>query len=347
MGTLIALTVARNLKADADIQKVGLAGLSRPLVGYASSEAHHCVAKTFELLGLGSDALRRVPVDRDFRMDVERLAAMIEADRANGLKPIAVIASVGTVNTGAIDDLDRIADLCQKHDLWMHVDAAFGGLAILTPEFHDPLAAIARANSIAFDFHKWLHVPYDAGCVLIKDEAAHRKSFSSRKEYLTTLHAGLAGGDPWYCEYGPELSRGFRALKVWFTIKAYGIQRLAALIAQNCQQARHLGAGIEANRDLQLLAQVTLNIVCFRFFVPGLSEKELNALNNDIVVALQIQGIAAPSTTTLQGKTAIRVALTNHRTRQEDLDTLLFAVCRLGKTTLCAKYQKWIEAYER
>jgi glutamate/tyrosine decarboxylase-like PLP-dependent enzyme len=334
MGTLIALTVARNVKAGADIQKVGLAGLSRQLVGYASAEAHSCVAKTFELLGLGRNALRLVPVDSEFRMDVERLAAMIEEDRANGFEPIAVIASAGTVNTGAIDDLDRIADLCREHDLWMHVDAAFGGLAIMTPEFQAPLAAIARADSVAFDFHKWLHVPYDAGCVLVKDEEAHRKAFSSRREYLTTLNAGLAGGDPWFCEYGPELSRGFRALKIWFTIKAYGIHRLAALIAQNCLQARRLGEMIQAESDLQLLTPVTLNIVCFRFFVPDIADIDLDALNRNIVVALQVQGIAAPSTTTIHGKMAIRVALTNHRTRQEDLDILIAAVYRLGKAAL-------------
>jgi len=334
MGTLIALTVARNSRANADIQKLGLAALPKKLVGYTSREAHSCVVKTFELLGLGQDALRLVPAESDYRMDVGRLARMIQADRADGFEPIVVIASAGTVNTGAIDPLDRIADLCRDQDLWMHVDAAFGGLAILTPEYHDRLAAIARADSVAFDFHKWLHVPYDAGGVLLKDEQAHRKAFSVRREYLTTLPRGLAGGDPWFCEYGPELSRGFRALKIWFTLQAYGINRFADLIAQNCRQARYLGESISANSDLELLANVTLNIVCFRFFAPGRSDAELDALNRDIVADLQLQGIAAPSTTRIQGKTAIRVALTNHRTTQTDLDTLLAAVCRLGKSAL-------------
>ena len=247
LGTLIALTVARNVGAGADVQQVGLASLPKRLVGYASREAHSCIAKTFELLGLGRDALRLVPVDCDYCMDIERLAQMIATDRDSGLEPIAVIASAGTVNTGAIDDLDSIAGLCHAQGLWMHVDAAFGGLAILAPEFRERLTAISRADSVAFDFHKWLHVPYDAGCVLIKDEAAHRASFSSRREYLSTLQGGLAGGDPWYCEYGPELSRGFRALKVWFTVKAYGIGAFAELIAQNCRQARYLGTRIRAN----------------------------------------------------------------------------------------------------
>ncbi len=331
MGTLIALTVARNRGAGADIQKVGLAGIPRPLVGYASTEAHGCISKTFELLGLGRDALRRVPVDGGFRMDVAQLERMILADRAGGLEPIVVVGSAGTVNTGACDDLERIADLCAEQGLWMHVDGAFGGLAILTSEFHDLLAPIARADSIAFDFHKWLHVPYDAGCVLVKDQLAHRSSFSSRREYLTPLHGGLAGGDPWYCEYGPELSRGFRALKIWFTIQAYGIERLAALIVLNCRHAQYLSEQVRSKPELQLLTPVTLNIVCLRFVAPNVSEERLNRWNDAIVVALQTEGVAVPSTTTISGKRAIRVAITNHRTEQEDLDILIEAICRLGK----------------
>jgi aromatic-L-amino-acid decarboxylase len=332
MGTLIALTVARNVKAKADVQQVGLTGLPKRLVGYTSSESHSCIAKTFELLGLGREALRLVPVDANYCMEVGSLTRMIEADRAGGLEPFAVIASAGTVNTGAIDDLTRIADLCREQELWMHVDGAFGGLAILTPKFRERLEPISRADSVAFDFHKWLHVPYDAGGVLLKDEEAHRKAFSAKREYLTMLQRGLAGGGPWYCEYGPELSRGFRALKIWFTIKAYGIQRLAELIARNCDQARHLAAMIRESSHLQLLADVTLNSVCFRFIVQGITDSELDMLNGTIVADLLLQGIAAPSTTRIQNNTAIRVAITNHRTTLEDLDVLVGEVCRLGNT---------------
>jgi aromatic-L-amino-acid decarboxylase len=331
LGTLIALTAARTAKAQTDVQTHGLQSLPKPLVGYASAEAHSCAAKTFDLLGLGQDALRRVPVNPDYQMDLDCLSEMIAADKASGFEPFAVIASAGTVNTGAIDDLAQIADICREHSLWMHADAAFGGLAILTPEFQDRLAPIARADSVAFDFHKWLHVPYDAGCVLIKDEAAHKKSFAARREYLNGLPNGLAGGDFWPCDYGPELSRGFRALKIWFTLKTYGICQMADLIAQNCRQARDLGETVQRSENLELLASVTLNIVCFRFVVPNLTESELDTLNTDIVAELQMEGIAAPSTTRLGGKTAIRVALTNHRTRREDLDILIAAVCRLGQ----------------
>lgn len=331
MGTLIALTAARNARAGIDVRQHGLAAAPKRLVGYASSEAHGSVAKAFELLGLGREALRAVPADAEFRLPLDRLRAAIAADRAAGLEPFALIASAGTVNTGAIDDLAALAALAREERLWLHVDAAFGGLAALTPEFRQALAAIADADSVAFDFHKWLHVPYDAGCVLVKDETVHRAAFSSRREYLAPAGQALGGGDPWFCEYGPELSRGFRALKVWFTIKAYGIDRLGEAIARNCRQASLLGRAIAASDDLELLAPVSLNIVCFRFIAPGLAEAELDRLNQAIVGELQLQGIAAPSTTRIRGRLAIRVALTNHRTTTEDLAILVDAVRRLGR----------------
>lgn len=334
MGTVIALAAARNRHAKADVQKLGMAAAPKPLVAYASSEAHSCIAKAFDLLGFGQAALRAVPVDADFRLSLKHLEDMLADDRAKGSEPTIVVASAGTVNTGAIDDLDAIADLCREQGVWLHVDAAFGGLAVLTQEFRAQLTALSRSDSVAFDFHKWLQVPYDAGCVLLKDEAAHRAAFSSRREYLAHAQHGLAGGDPWYCEYGPELSRGFRALKVWFTIKAYGIDKLAEGIARNCRQAALLGQAISSSDDLQLLAPVSLNVVCFRFAAVDFPDTDLDVINEEIVAELQIRGIAAPSTTRIRGRTAIRVALINHRTTAEDLTILIDAVRRLGKENL-------------
>lgn len=329
MGTVIALAAARAARAGADVRRRGMAAAPR-LTGYASSEAHSCIAKAFELLGIGQEALRLIPVDKTFALSAARLAERIAADRAAGDAPAIVVASAGTVNTGAIDELDAVADLCRAQGLWLHVDAAFGGLAVLVPEYRDRLAAIARADSVAFDFHKWLQVPYDAGCVLVKDEAAHRAAFAGRRAYLAQAKLGLAGGDPWFCDYGPELSRGFRALKIWFTIKAYGIDRLAEVIARNCRQAAELGRAVAESEDLELLAPVPLNIVCFRFVGADLPARDLDLLNEAIVAQLQLRGIAAPSTTKIHGKLAIRVALTNHRTTSEDLAILLAAVRRLG-----------------
>jgi aromatic-L-amino-acid/L-tryptophan decarboxylase len=330
MATLIALAVARDSKADADVQKYGVAAAS-PLVGYASTEAHRSVAKAFDLLGLGTDALRLVPVDGDHRMRVDRLADLVEVDRARGCRPFVVIVSAGTANTGAIDDIERIAPVCRANDLWMHVDGAFGGLAVLTPGYRPQLAQIAQAESIAFDFHKWLHVPYDAGCVLVRDGHAHQRAFAARPDYLAGHAEGLAAGEPWYCDFGPELSRGFRALKVWFSLKAHGTERYGELIAQNCAQARYLGALVESHADFELLAKVSLNIVCVRFVAPGLADDELDTLNGQIVAELQTRGIAVTSTARICGKTAIRAAITNHRTTTKDLDLLLAEAQRVGQ----------------
>jgi glutamate/tyrosine decarboxylase-like PLP-dependent enzyme len=328
-GTIIALNVARNMKADADVQMLGVASGPR-MTGYASAEAHGCNSKAFDLLGLGRKSLRMIPVDNRFQMKPEALRAEIAADRASGCAPFVVIASVGTVNTGAIDDLEAIADICRAENLWLHIDGAFGGLARLTETFGAELACMSLADSIAFDFHKWLHVPYDAGCVLIKDEAAHRSAFSARREYLVSTGEGLAGGDPWFCDYGPELSRGFRALKIWFTFKCYGVERLALLIEQNCSQARILADLVNDAPDLELCAPVSLNIVCLRFNVDRPADV-MDALNRKITATLQLQGIAAPSTTTIKARTVIRVCITNHRTRTEDLVLLTNEIQKIGR----------------
>jgi aromatic-L-amino-acid/L-tryptophan decarboxylase len=334
MATVIALAVARFAAAGASVRKDGVAAAARPLTGYASSEAHGSVGKAFDLLGLGQGALRAIPVDADFRMRLDDLERQVAQDRAAGRMPAIVVASCGTVNTGAIDDVAAIAAFCRTQGLWLHIDGAFGGVAVLLPEFRAKLSAIAAADSIAFDFHKWLHVPYDAGCVLVKDAAVHRAAFAMRPDYLAAAHRGLAGGEPWYCDYGPELSRGFRALKVWFTIKAYGIDRLSAAIARNCRQARLLAEKVAASADLELLAPVELNIVCFRFRAAGVADAALSRLNEEIVADLQEEGIAAPSTAKIGGRTAIRVCLTNHRTSDEDLALLLDAIRRLGNERL-------------
>jgi aromatic-L-amino-acid decarboxylase len=335
MGTLIALAAARTAKSGFDLNSLGVAACPRPLIAYTSREAHSSIGKAFALLGLGTQALRLVPVDDDLRMRTDLLTAMIAEDRSAGLAPFAVIASAGTVNTGAIDPLAAIADLCRINQLWLHVDGAFGGLAIAVPQFQPELQAIAMADSISFDFHKWIHVPYDAGGVLVRDETAHRSAFASRPHYLAGQAEGLAGGEPWYCDDGPELSRGFRALKVWFTMKTHGLDLLSELMARNCAQARGLGSLIMQHPDLQPLAKVSLNIVCFRYRGPlanAASDEKLDRLNAKIVATLQLSGVAAPSTTRVGRTLAIRVALTNHRTQDQDLHVLVDETLSLGRS---------------
>jgi glutamate/tyrosine decarboxylase-like PLP-dependent enzyme len=327
MATLIALTAARDAALGAEARRTGVGG--RKLVGYTSSEAHASIGKAFEMLGLGREALRSIPVDADLRMDTRQLRQQIAQDRAQGFEPFAVIATAGTVNTGAIDPLAAIARLARSERLWLHVDGAFGALARLSPELAPLLSGIDKAQSIAFDFHKWLHVPYDAGAVLVRDGSRLKASFSTRPDYLQGTERGLAAGEPWFCELGPELSRSFRAFKVWFTLKEHGLTRLGEMIAGNCRQARLLAGKVRATPHLELLAPVSLNIVCFRFSKG--EPASLDALNSDIVVAMQEKGIAAPSTTRLGGKLAIRVNLTNHRTTDADLDILLDAVLAEGR----------------
>jgi glutamate/tyrosine decarboxylase-like PLP-dependent enzyme len=331
MATLIGLTVARDYMAGHDVRRLGLGPGSGLLVAYASSEAHGSVAKALEILGLGNEALRAVPVDGDYRMDLDALARAIEQDKAAGLRPFCVVATAGTVNTGAIDDLAGIAEICRDQDLWLHVDGAFGALAILSESLRPRLAGIERADSLAFDFHKWLHVPYDAGCILVRRGELQRRTFSSRQAYLAGAARGLAGGEPWFCEYGPELSRGFRALKVWFTLKEHGLAKLGRKVDDNCRQAATLAGRVRDHPRLELMAPAALNIVCFRFTWPGATPEQLDRINGDIVAELQERGIAAPSTTRLDGALAIRVNITNHRSRQSDIDVLVEALVALGE----------------
>lgn len=330
MANLIALTIARNARDAGQIRRKGVGGRPR-LVAYASNEVHECVIKAMEILGLGGDYLRSIPTDGRFRIDLAALHDCVADDRDSGLEPFCVIGTAGTVNTGAIDDLDALAAFCSAEKIWFHVDGAFGALCVLHEELQPLVSGIEHADSIAFDFHKWLHVPYDAGCILVRDGELHRSAFSMRPAYLGNLPRGLAGGEYWPCDFGPELSRGFRALKVWFALKQHGTRRFGQLIAQNCSQARYLAERISAEPELELLAPVSLNIVCFRYRAAITSESGLDLLNEDLVQDLQESGVAAPSTTRIRGQLAIRVNITNHRCRRADLDLLVDAVLAAGR----------------
>jgi glutamate/tyrosine decarboxylase-like PLP-dependent enzyme len=241
-----------------------------------------------------------------------------------------IVGTAGAVDTGAIDDLAGLAALAATAGLWLHIDGAFGALAMMSPELRPRLAGIERADSLAFDFHKWAHAPYDAGAILVRDGAHHRAAFATEPPYLARFDRGAAAGTPWFADYGPDLSRGFRALKVWFTWREHGTSGLGAAMLQNCHQATALAALIDAADDLELLAKVTLNIVCFRYRRAGLDESALNWLNKELVADTQDSGVAVPSSTLLDGKFAIRVNLTNHRTRMDDLHRLLAFVHARG-----------------
>ncbi len=335
IATVIALKAARDRCFDFSSRKMGLQNSSvGQLVGYSSVQTHSCVARAFDILGLGSDALRKIVVNERFEIDTAALKNAIAQDRAAGLTPFVIVGTAGAVNVGAIDDLESLADIAQAEQLWLHIDGAFGALGVLSERLRPRLTGLQRADSLAFDFHKWLHVNYDAGFILMRSEESHRRAFSERPEYLKGAERGLAAGNPWPVEYGPELSRGFRALKVWTQLAEHGTAKLGALITQNCEQAAYLGELVVAHPQMALAAPVTMNICCFRYQTEGQDTKAADSLNDEIVVQLQIQGIAAPSTTMVNGRTAIRVNITNHRTTRADLDLLVQQVHRIGQTLL-------------
>lgn len=330
MGTVIGLAVARNARAGCDVRAEGIAGAPKPLVTYASSEAHSSIAKALELLGLGRNSLRKIPVDAKFAIDCGALKQAIQEDRRAGNQPFCVVGCSGTVNTGGMDDLNTLADICRSEGLWFHVDAAFGALCGLSDSLRTLIRGIERSDSVSFDFHKWMYVQYDAGCVLVRDGQFHKQAFATRPDYLQHSDRGLAGGGEWFTDLGPELSRSFRALKIWFALKDHGTSGLGSMVEKNCRQAQYLAKLVEANPLFELLVRPTLNVVCFRYRATDLSAAELDQINRDIVADLQERGIAAPSTTRINGKLAIRVAITNHRSKREDFDLLIRSVLLLA-----------------
>ncbi|MBB3221595.1 pyridoxal phosphate-dependent decarboxylase family protein [Pseudoduganella umbonata] len=331
MANMIAVLVARRRVLGLEVRDAGLARLGHGLVAYTSAAAHDCIAQAMDLTGIGRAALRLVPLDDDYRMDTVALEQAIAADLRAGLRPFFVAATAGTVDTAAIDPLARVAAIAQANGLWFHVDGAFGAMAMLAPELAPLLDGIERADSIAFDFHKWAQVPYDAGFVLVRDGELHRQTFAAAPRYLKREPRGMAGGSPWPCDFGPDLSRSFRALKTWFTLQAYGADRMGAAIAGTCELARYLAGEVGRRPAFELLAPVALNIVCFRYKVAGQDVDDFNAA---LVADLQEAGIAAPSLTTLRGKVAIRVAIVNHRSERRDIDALLTGLEELAARRL-------------
>lgn len=337
MANIIGLTVARNVKAGIDVREYGVAALEKPLRFYASDQVHTCHRKGLETLGLGNQALRRIPTDAVLRIDLAALRAAIAEDRAAGFKPACVIGTAGTVNTGAIDDLHALANLVEDEGLWLHVDGCIGALIAIAPSNAYRVAGIERADSVALDPHKWLHAPIEAGCALIRDATAHRNAFAVTPEYLEKTPRGLASAN-WLSDYSLQTSRGFRALKVWMALKEHGIEKFGRLIDQNIEQAHYLTALVEAEPLLELVAPTNISIVCFRYRPDETDVGDLKALNTEIMLRLQEEGIAVLSDTTVHGEHCLRVAIDNHRTRRSDLDLLIRETIRIGNKVVKEKF---------
>ncbi|MEL6357245.1 MAG: aminotransferase class V-fold PLP-dependent enzyme, partial [Bacteroidota bacterium] len=330
MANITCLTVARNTKLGTDFREKGYAGIQRHPVFYCSSEVHSCVYKAAEILGIGRVNVRKIPVNDEFELIVEKLETAIKEDLNKGYFPFCVVATTGTVNSGAIDPLEDIYRICQTYDLWMHIDGAYGALAKLDDHYADRLKYIEYADSVAFDLHKWLYVNYEVGCALIRRKEDHRNAFAITPNYLLPANRGLAGGPDSINNYGFELSRGFKALKVWMSIKEHGLDKYKAIISQNDRQAEFLGRLIANSPFLELVAPVSMSIVCYRYVQVGLSEDELNALNQELLILMQEEGIASPSSTVLNGVFCIRVCIVNHRTKNQDLVALFNTSILLG-----------------
>jgi aromatic-L-amino-acid/L-tryptophan decarboxylase len=345
MANSLAVLIARDWRLGSEVRRHGI-GPSRTLTAYASMAAHGSIGRALDFAGLGSEHLRLIAVDGRQQMDVTALEQAIVADRERGLIPFLVTGNAGTVDTGAIDDLAAIAQLCAESQLWFHVDGAYGALAMLAPELAPRLKGIEQADSLAFDFHKWAQVPYDAGFILVRDGERQRAAFSSSCSYLVREERGMSAGSPWPCDLGPDLSRGFRALKTWATLKVYGMNAIGAVIQRSCELARYLESLILASTELELLAQVELNIVCFRYRFANLSDDG----NREIVIRLQEAGEVAPSTAMIRGSLWIRAALVNHRTSQIEIDVLVAATLAAGRALSAGrthaegeKWQQWLE----
>ncbi len=338
MANLLGLAVARHAKAPFDVREEGLAGQPRMLV-YASSETHVWARKAVELLGLGRRSLRLLAADEAGRLDLAALRAQAAEDRAQGHLPFAVIANAGTVNTGAMDDLPGIRAACDEAGLWMHVDGAFGALLKLAPAYRGLVAGLETADSVALDLHKWLSLPFGTGCLLVHNPALHRAAFASEAAYLAQTERGMLAGGLSFSDLGIESSRDFKALRVWMQLSVHGFEKHGSLIAQNMTQAALLASLVDSEPELEMLAPRASNIVCFRYrpLHGAWTEASLGSLNRELVARLQESGTFVVSSTTLTGGVfAVRVAVTNHRSRQGDFVALVRAVLSCGRVLAAA-----------
>jgi glutamate/tyrosine decarboxylase-like PLP-dependent enzyme len=325
VANLAGLAAAREEAVPFDLARRGLRGApGPPLTLYASEDAHHAILKAAAILGLGRDFVRPIATDSRLRMDVTALRDAIRRDRRARLRPFAVVATAGTVTTGAVDPLREIWRLCRREGMWLHVDACYGGFAVLAPSAQPLLRGLSLADSIALDPHKWLYAPVDAGCVLYRRPAAARRAFRLEADYTRMFGAGRLEQTAFWDD-GPELSRRFRALKIWLGFKYHGAEAFAEAIEADLQKARALEKKVKAAPRLELLSRGDLGIICFRYVPSGprRPEAELERLNEAVLLALQVEGRVFVSNARVRGRFALRACLVNYRTTGADLDRLV------------------------
>jgi aromatic-L-amino-acid/L-tryptophan decarboxylase len=337
MASLTCLTAARYWVAKKEgwnVREQGLNSQHPQLILYTSQEGHSCIHKAVELLGLGSDAIRIVPTDSDFRINIQALREAIRTDREAGQRPFCIVASAGTVNTGAIDPLDTLADICAEEDLWLHVDGAYGAVGKLDPAVTPLFAGLERVHSLAIDPHKWLSVPVECGCALVYDKRLLRETFSLVPAYLQMEEGKGFAGLPWFSEYGFQQTRGFRALKLWMVLQSIGRQGLARRINRHNALAQHLASLIDTEPDFERLAPASLSIVCFRYVPSKLRSNEpaIEQLNRAIVPAIQANGEAFLTGTELHNQFALRACILHDATTEADIVALIEIIRHIGGT---------------
>ncbi|MAS36020.1 MAG: amino acid decarboxylase [Anaerolineaceae bacterium] len=328
MANLTGLAVMRYVKSTYNVREAGMIA-EAPMIIYASEQGHSSLQKAIEMLGFGTSNLRKLPVDDQYRMDTTALRQAIAADRAAGLRPVAVAASAGTVNTGAIDPLAEIADICAAEDLWFHIDGAYGGVGILAEQTAGLYDGIERADSLAIDPHKWLYVPVECGCALVKDGQAMRDTFSLVPNYLRDDRVL-----PWFAEFGAQQTRGFKALKLWMTMQQIGIQGYRDLITHDVAMARYLQHCLGQRDDFELIAAGPLSITCFRYRPAHVAAEKLDDLNRELLQIAQQQGHVYLTSTTLQDQVVLRACIVNFRTTEADIDALLDTLAGAGQQVL-------------
>jgi glutamate/tyrosine decarboxylase-like PLP-dependent enzyme len=337
LANLNALLIAHRVKAGVETSRQGLWNAGQPMTVYASDQVHFSIVKAADVLGLGRDHVRLLESDERFRLDVRRLRERLSVDIQSGFRPFCVVGNAGTVNTGAVDPLKEIAEVAKEYDLWMHVDGAYGALAAMDETKRALFEGIERADSVSLDPHKWLYAPVDAGCLLFRDEKSVRAACSPGEADYIKVQEQTNDEAFAFWDYGIELSRRFRALKIWLMLRYYGTRRTGNAIAADNRLALELAGHIQASEDFELLAPVELSICCFRYAPPELRaalmledeeerarvNNELDELNARIVHRVQRGGQAYLSNATIRGRYALRACITNFRTTSEDiLETL-------------------------
>lgn len=322
------LAVARKNKTPESLSHDGMYGM-KPMTVYISEEGHSSIDKAVDMLGIGKKYLRKIKTNDRFQIDTDELEKQIEKDKYNGLHPICVIGIAGTTNTGSIDDLKQLAEIAGKYDLWYHVDAAYGGPAAAVPSKKDFFDGIELADSVVVDPHKWLYIPFEAACFIVKDPEKLRKTFSTIPDYLRSNNSDNGRTD--MLEYQLPLTKSFKSLKVWMTLKAFGAKRLRQTMQDDIDNANYLAELIETSSDFELLAPVPLSIVCFRYVPEGFGEQDIDGINRKLIPAIERDGRIFLTGTKINEKTALRTCFINPRTTRKDVAWILDVIRDLGQ----------------